>query len=46
VEGTSSVAALAPALHALLVETANGALTWSEATGEATESISRLGASI
>lgn len=46
VEGLASVAGLAPDLHALLLETASGALTWAEAAGEATESISRLGASI
>jgi len=46
VEGAASAAALADPLHALLVETASGALTWAEAAGEATEAISRLGPSI
>ncbi|MEM7775336.1 MAG: UxaA family hydrolase [Pseudomonadota bacterium] len=37
---------LMPALHDLVIETAEGTLTWSEAAGEGAESISRLGASI
>lgn len=46
VEGEASVAALTAPLHTLLLETASGTLTWAEAAGEATLSISRLGPSI
>jgi altronate dehydratase large subunit len=45
-DGTASLADLVAPFHALLVDTASGALTWAEAAGEATLSISRLGPSI
>lgn len=46
VEGEAATEEFAPALHDLVWEIANGALTWSEAAGETVESISRLGPSI
>lgn len=44
--GVRMRAELVPALAHLVLDTASGAMTWSEACGEATESISRLGPSI
>ena len=45
-DGTATREDLVPAAQELLLDVANGALTWSEAAGEATESLSRLGPSI
>ena len=46
VTGETTSEALVPALKALLVETASGGLTWSEAAGETAESVSRLEGSV
>ena len=46
VAGEARTEDLTGALLGLVIETASGALTWSEAAGEAAESISRLGASV
>ena len=45
-EGTATRESLLPAACATVLEVASGALTWAEAAGEGTESISRLAASI
>ncbi len=45
-EGTATREDVLPAACATVLEVANGALTWAEAAGEGTESISRLAASI
>ena len=45
-EGTATRDSLLPAACATVLEIASGAMTWAEAAGEGTESISRLGGSI
>lgn len=45
-EGTATRESLLPAACAAVLEIASGALTWAEAAGEGTESISRLAGSI
>jgi altronate dehydratase large subunit len=45
-DGTATRQSLLPAASRTVLEIASGALTWAEAAGEATESISRLGPSI
>jgi hypothetical protein len=44
IAGIGAQAELMPALARPVLETASGALTWSEVCGETTESVSRLGA--